>query len=43
MFFPAYKGLECQQQEHFLTVFEKFFKEVNPATIVEIEIGRAHV
>jgi cephalosporin hydroxylase len=39
MFFPAYKGLECQQQEHFLTVFEKFFKEVNPATIVEIGTG----
>jgi cephalosporin hydroxylase len=39
MFFPPYKGLECQQQEHFLTVFEKFFKEVNPATIVEIGTG----
>jgi cephalosporin hydroxylase len=39
MFFPPYKGLECQQQENFLTVFEKFFKEVNPATIVEIGTG----
>jgi len=39
MFFSAYKGLECQQQEHFLTVFEKFFKEVNPTTVVEIGTG----
>jgi len=39
MFFPPYKGLECQQQEHFLTVFEKFFKEVKPTTIVEIGTG----
>jgi hypothetical protein len=39
MFFPPYQGLECQQQEHFLTVFEQFFKEVNPTTIVEIGTG----
>jgi hypothetical protein len=39
MFFPPYKGLECQQRENFLMVFEKFFKQVNPTTIVEIGTG----